>query len=136
MANLHKRDDREDWLTWAIEFMRRGLWLDRYITVHGPHDASGAMWGDATAQVDGQEYWPECRFSAVAKRSKYRPAWIRIWADEADMRFQVRKTSELTPKALRWMRAAESTLRKLRNERQAARAAEKALLERLKGGVS
>ncbi len=36
MADLEKHHDREDWLTWTIEFMRRGLWLDDCITVHGP----------------------------------------------------------------------------------------------------
>jgi|HubBroStandDraft_1064217.scaffolds.fasta_scaffold05938_2 hypothetical protein len=37
MADLNKRNDREDWLKWAIEFMKRGLWAGDCITVDGPH---------------------------------------------------------------------------------------------------
>jgi len=49
MAELWKQVDREDWLTWAIEFMRRGLRADDCITLHGPHDQCGLMWGRAGA---------------------------------------------------------------------------------------
>src|SRR5262249_24532310 len=112
MADLHKRVDREDWLTWAIEFMRRGLWLDEEITVHGPHDASCVMWGDALAFTDGDQYGVECSFRASGKRNKYRPTRIRI-CDEEHQPFTVRRVSDLTPKAQRWLRAAKSTKRKL-----------------------
>src|SRR5208283_1866612 len=37
MAILDKERDRDSWLPWAIEFMRRGLWLGQEIEVHGPH---------------------------------------------------------------------------------------------------
>lgn len=119
MAQLDKRDDRESWLTWALEFMRRGLWLDEEITVHGPHDSTNSMWGNATARVDGQEWGPDCSFLAVAKRSKYRPARMRIWnTDDKEERFPLLKVSEITPKAQKWLRAARRTLRKLRAERR------------------
>jgi hypothetical protein len=49
MADLNKRDDREDWLKWAIEFMKRGLWAGDYITVHGPHSPADYMWDEADA---------------------------------------------------------------------------------------
>ncbi len=68
MAELDKHLDRESWLTWAIEFMRRGLWLDQEITVHGPHDSTRVMWGSAAARIDGQECG--CRFRAYANRNK------------------------------------------------------------------
>ncbi len=114
MAELHKQHDRADWLTWAIEFMRRGLWLDEEITVHGPHDSTNRMWGDATARIDGKEWGPDCSFQAVANR-------IYIWnADDKDERFPVLKASELTPKAQRWLRIARRMLRKLRSELIAA----------------
>ncbi len=115
MADLEKHGDRESWLTWAIEFMRRGLWLDQVITVHGPHDSTNRMWGNATARIDGQEWGPECSFLAIAKRSKYRPMRIRIWdADDKEERFPLLKVSVLTPKAQRWLRVARRTLKKLR----------------------
>src|SRR5260370_30610860 len=97
MAELDKRTDHESWLTWAIEFMRRGLWLDQEITVHGPHDSTNVMWGKASACIDGQGC--DCCFHAYANHSKYRPFRIRIWdEDDKDERFPVLKKSELMPK--------------------------------------
>jgi hypothetical protein len=46
MADLEKHQDREDWLQWAIEFMRRGIWPEDIITVHGPHSPADYMWGE------------------------------------------------------------------------------------------
>jgi hypothetical protein len=54
MAALEKYDregTRREWVRWAIEFMRRGLWLGDVITVHGPHGPEG-MWGEADATED------------------------------------------------------------------------------------
>ena len=117
MADLHKRDDRIDWLTWAIEFMRRGLWLDEQITVHGPNDESRIMWGTATARIDGDEWGPECDFRALAGRSKYRPTRIVIWnAEDKDTRYTLMKLSDLTPQAQRWLRVARRMLKILRAE--------------------
>lgn len=116
MADLNKHEDKKDWLTWAIEFMRRGLWLDEEITVHGPHDSSNAMWGSAFARKDGHEWWPECSFRADAKHGMYRPIGIRIWiTDEESCTFPLLKTSELTPKAQKWLRTSRRTLKKLRS---------------------
>jgi hypothetical protein len=110
MAELDKRRDRESWLTWAIEFMRRGLWLDQEITVHGPHDSSNRMWGDAGARLDGQEWGPNCSFRALANHSKYRPVRICIWnQDDKEQHFPVLKASELTPKARKWLGVARRT---------------------------
>lgn len=133
MAYLDRRHDRADWLTWAVEFMRRGLWLDEQITVHGPHDVSGAMWGEATARVDGERWWPDCAFRAFAKRSKYRPTRIHIWnQDDKEQRFPLLKASELTPKAQRWLRVARRTLKKLRAELRQANTLAAELVMQLK----
>jgi hypothetical protein len=48
MADLDKHLNREDWLRWAIEFMRRGLWLDQEITVHGPHDPTNIVFANSS----------------------------------------------------------------------------------------
>jgi hypothetical protein len=46
MADLYKRGEQEDWLKWAIEFIKRGIWPEEYITVHGPHPEADFMWGE------------------------------------------------------------------------------------------
>ena len=55
MAFLDKHEDQEAWLAWAIEFMRRGLYPEDKIEVHGPHAPHDFMWGSAfcTDIVDG-----------------------------------------------------------------------------------
>ena len=131
MAELYKHDEdeRESWLTWAIEFMRRGLWPDEEITVHGPHDSSHAMWGSAEAELDcNRNCRINCCFSGFAtarfRYSKYRPQRIRIWNEsDENEHFPILRTSELTPRARKWLSAAERTLKKLRKEgRDLARA--------------
>src|SRR5260370_10279755 len=98
MSELDKPHDRKSWLTWAIEFLRRGLWLDEEFTVHGPHDPSGSMWGSAPARIDAQEDGLDCSFRAFANHSKYRPIRPRIWnTDAKDERFHPLKQSELSP---------------------------------------
>ena len=67
MAELHKRDDRRDWIRWAVEFMRRGLWLDESITVHGPHAPYDYMWGEADATVDDDGPSVEVTFATGRK---------------------------------------------------------------------
>lgn len=49
MADLEKHEDRESWIRWAREFVRRGLWPVEIITVHGPHSPpSDCHWGKQT----------------------------------------------------------------------------------------
>ena len=53
MAELERHQDRESWVSWAIEFVRRGLWPADVITVHGPHASSADhFWGEAEAWDD------------------------------------------------------------------------------------
>ena len=117
MAYLEKHSDneRESWLRWGIEFMRRGLWLDVAITVHGPHDSTQTMWGQADASIDGEPRACECTFLAKAGRSKYDPIRIRIQTN--DERFPILRVSQLTPKARRWLKAARIQLKKCAHER-------------------
>ena len=50
MAELERHQDRESWVSWAIEFVRRGLWPADVITVHGPHASpADRFWGEAEA---------------------------------------------------------------------------------------
>ena len=109
MAILEKRADREDWVRWAIAFMVRGLWLDPEITVHGPHERGERMWGDAWATVDATAANVECRFFAKARRNEHDPFRIHITACEDGEAFPLVKTSALTLKARRYLRALKRT---------------------------
>jgi hypothetical protein len=114
MAELNRIRDRKDWLTWAIEFVRRGLWLGEEITVHGPHDSSLSMWGEASARLGLTREEIDCSFVAIANGSKFRPGRVRIVnTEDKDERFPVLKESELTPKAQKWLHAARRTLHRL-----------------------
>ncbi len=54
MATLYndKNDDRESWVRIAIQFARRGILVRGSITIHGPHDSTNNMWGEA----EGEKY--------------------------------------------------------------------------------
>lgn len=136
MADLDKARDRESWLTWAIEFMRRGLWLGPEITVHGPHEPPrNYMWGEAEASIDGaKDSLGPVVFRTTCQAHKYHPAHVRIWtADDRDEHFPVLNASELTPRAKRWLRVARSVLAEMQSETKA----EKLLSRSLKrGGTS
>jgi hypothetical protein len=123
MAILEKRADREAWLRWAIALMWRGLWLDVKLEIHAPHDRSKRVWrGSAWATVASTGENVPCVFFAKARRSKYDLVDIRVYMGELGTpleetdRCPVAKVSQLSPRARRWLRAAQSTARKLRRE--------------------
>ncbi len=120
MADLNKRDEREDWLKWAIEFMKRGLWAGDYITVHGPHGPADYMWGDADATWDGLGYSLRCEFqTARGIHSIHDVRGVRIVnGDERSVRFPLQRTSDLTPKAQTWLQKARHVLAQLRESRE------------------
>jgi hypothetical protein len=126
MADLHKYDDRESWTDWAIEFMRRGLWLDDNITVHGPHNApADRMWGEAEASLDGIRCGYELYFCTASKsRGIHDFRGLRIVERNVPARdrtrFPVMKVSELTPKARRWLKAARRLQKKYAAENREA----------------
>jgi hypothetical protein len=109
MAELDRRLNRESWLKWAIEFMRHGLWLGPEITVHGPHEPpDNLMWGEAEASIDGvKDSQGTCVFRTARGVRKYHPSHVRIMdGDRHGDIFPLKKESELTPKAQRWLRVA------------------------------
>ena len=126
MANILKQSDRESWIGWAIEYMRRGLWLDECITVHGPHDApADRFWGDAEATKDANGDYIETHFYSDRKiRNIYDVRNIRIFDGSNDsyipvedrITFPILKLSELTPKARRWLKAAQRLKKKYHEE--------------------
>jgi hypothetical protein len=122
MAELDKHGEREDWLRWAIEFMRRGLWLDSTIIVHGPHSPYSFVWSEADAQLDGENHFVGVKFRTSSNiRNKYDVRVVRIWENDRDRQtFAIMKKSALTPKARHWLETATKTLARLRAERRRA----------------
>jgi hypothetical protein len=128
MADLNRHDDRESWTDWAIEFMRRGLWLDDNITVHGPHNApADRMWGEGEASLDGIRCGYEVYFCTASKSGgihDFRGLRIveRNVPARGRIRFPLMKLSELTPKAQRWLKAAQRLRKKyVAENREASR---------------
>lgn len=120
MAELRKREDREDWIRWAIELMRRGLWLGPEITVHGPHEPpSDYMWGEAEASIDGEkDSLGLCVFSTTRQARKYHPSHVKI-TDSAcpEVIFPLKKESELKANARRWLKVARRLVERIEEEK-------------------
>ncbi len=114
MADLEKRDNHKDWLRWAIELMRRGIWADNTITVHGPHHPDAPfMWGEAWGTVDGHNYNALFKFqTASGIRGIYDIRGVTI-QDEEGNQFRIRSIRELSPKAQHWLKVARAELKKL-----------------------
>jgi len=114
MAELGKHENRESWILWAIEFMRRGLWLGPEITVHGPHEPpDNFMWGEAEASIDGEvDSLGLCVFRTSQQARKYHPSHVEIRdSDSPEIIFPLKKESELTPNARRWLKVARRLVR-------------------------
>lgn len=128
MAVLGKHDDRESWIKWAREFVRRGFRPPDFITVHGPHSPPGdCHWGEAECTRDGNsDNVIEVSFSSRRPCHKYVVRNVVMWehdeygdaAYEPDIRFPLLKPSELSPRARRWLRVAERVLNGLVEERR------------------
>ena len=79
MAYLNKDDRREAWISWATEFVRRGLWPDHEIEIHGSHTPFDFIWGKAEAEThDGVPALIEFRTaSGIRSRWDVRGVTIR-----------------------------------------------------------
>ena len=55
MADLDKRENREDWLKWAIEFMRRGIWPEDVITVLKGEWTMGVESQDRSSEIPAED---------------------------------------------------------------------------------
>jgi hypothetical protein len=115
MADLYKHDEemREDWLKWAIEFAKRGIWPEDYITVHGPHSPYDYMWGE----MGGYEF-RTC--GGIHGIHDVRGVRIHERVCGETVRYPVLPDRDLEPKLRKWLRAAQRTLATLRAERKSA----------------
>src|SRR5437899_3713549 len=107
VAELERHQDRDSWVSWAIEFVRRGLWPADVITVHGPHASSADhFWGDAEAW-DESGTWS----FTVAFQTPARHGWdrrrVRLWdAEHPGTHFPVVRRSAMSHAQRRWLRIA------------------------------
>ncbi len=107
MAELERHQDRESWVSWAIEFVRRGLWPADVITVHGPH-ASPAdhFWGEAEASDESGTWSYTVAFQTPARHGWDRRA-VRLWdAEHPGTHFPVVRGSAMSHAQQRWLRIA------------------------------
>ena len=125
MAIINKHEDRESWIRWAIEFLRRGLWVDDSIELHGPHQSpADCMWGKADAQWDGSEECYEVSFQTAKEiKNRYDLRGVRIEQLDSShgerVQFPLMPMKSLTPKAKRWLRVAGAVHANLRQEAMA-----------------
>jgi len=108
MADLEKHGDRKDWLRWAIELLRRGIWAGDVITVHGPHGPdSPFMWGEVEGWLDGAPGGGLFTFRTASDICGiYDVRGVRVRDDDGNS-FPLLPPSELSPKARRWLLVAE-----------------------------
>ena len=118
MSDLCKYENRNDWLVWAIELLKRGIWADDMIKVNGGPHAS-CLWGEAEGWTDGDgvTYGGTFTFSTNSNiRGMYDVRGVRVTCKDTGERFPIRPISDLTPKARRWLRVARRLSSKLIEE--------------------
>jgi len=82
VAELERHQDRDSWVSWAIEFVRRGLWPADVITVHGPHASpADRCWGEAEAWDESGTWSYTVAFQTPARHGWDRRG-VRLWDAE------------------------------------------------------
>ncbi len=107
MAELERHQDRESWVSWAIEFVRRGLWPADVITVHGPHASSADhFWGEAEAWDESGTWSYMVEFQTPPRHGGDRRG-VRLWdAEHPGTHFPVVRGSAMSHAQRRWLRIA------------------------------
>ena len=131
MAILNKHIERESWIQWAREFVRRGLWPSEFITVHGPHAYPGDyMWGEALCRRDSDpdhDNLIEVDFASRRPCQKwYVVRNVLMWCTDVEWyepneTFPVLKPSQLSKNAQWWLKTAKRVLDSYRKERKQIR---------------
>ena len=121
MAYLEKHGNREDWVKWAREFVRRGLRPGREITIHGPHQyPCDYHWGEVLCQREGDpsHIWMEVKFQSRRPCRKYVVRNVVVWIEYEDVLgrpekeiLPILKSSALSSRARQWIRVAGRVLK-------------------------
>lgn len=126
MAEIEKHRDRETWIRWAREFIRRGLWPADIITIHGPHPYPlDFHWGETYCRPE----WSPKRFIEIEFHSRRpcRKYFVGNVVMENGGRgrekeiFPLLKSYERSKRGRRWLRVAERVLKNYTQERQKER---------------
>ena len=112
MAELERHQDRESWVSWAIEFVRRGLWPADVITVHGPHASpADRFWGEAEAWDESGTWSYTVAFQTPVRHGGDRRG-VRLWdAERPGTHFPVVRGSAMSHAQRRWLRIARRLAR-------------------------
>ena len=107
VAELERHQDRDSWVSWAIEFVRRGLWPADVITVHGPLASSAdRFWGEAKAWDESGTWSYTVAFQTPARHGWDRRG-VRLWdAEQPGTHFPVVRGSAMSHAQRRWLRIA------------------------------
>ena len=132
MAILDQEENRESWLAWAIELMRRGISPTGDITVHGPHaPPADCMWGEAEGtDISGEQV--EVRFRTprgLTPRDKWKVRNLRVMTDswEGEVNLPILPAREL-PKG--WRDKLSALRQELEQEQEQWRQARQKFLQR------
>ncbi len=115
MADLLPDEDRESWLVWAIELMRRGLRPSGEIVVHGPHAPPGDhMWGEAECQdTCGDSQY--ISFHTSRCRSIWDVRGVRVTSEHGEA-FPILKATDLPSEWRKDLSAYKAERRKIRED--------------------
>src|SRR6266704_209624 len=94
VAELERHQDRGSWVSWAIEFVRRGFWpADRF-------------WGEAEAWDESGTWFYTVAFQTPARHGEDRRG-VRLWdAEHPGTHFPVVRGSAMSHAQRRWLRIA------------------------------
>jgi hypothetical protein len=124
MAHLQKDYDKQSWLRWSIELLRRGLWARDMITVHGPHPGAPYMWGEAEVSFDKAPgvcderlFGTEVEFRTASNIRGFDDLrGLRVYDKEDRDTYPLLALTRLTPKARRQLKAYRKQLTQLDRE--------------------
>ena len=107
VAELERHQDRGSWVSWAIEFVRRGFWPADVITVHRPPASSAdRFWGEAEAWDESGTWFYTVAFQTPARHGEDRRG-VRLWdAEHPGTHFPVVRGSAMSHSQRRWLRIA------------------------------
>lgn len=120
MATICENDvtQRESWLAWLIEFMKRGLRPCDEFVVHGPHSPHAEyMWGEAECGFFNG-CGVEVYFETAPCCSIFSIKGIKIRDKESNERYPTIPTDQLSEEWIQEIKEARKELKQIRKEQE------------------